>query len=1057
VKFRHQWLSRPCAENQSVVVDHIPPHLRSNHAMYSFFDSLFPGQVASVSIILDVKGLDTLINLRDKTAAKLDYALATFARSNYKKRPTFVYRNFRSCCWPFSSGNSHSNEDEEDDLLDDLPTSPLMPQPDSDNDTRRKKSSSKVQMKKLTSSLPANGTRVDTIDYYENLLEQYNEIVAVKQRELIAWHAWHEQTEYRNAVDREEEGREVGRGYDEVSFSEGMSFSQFMQQDTNVTSNNKNVSTYNNNNLSPSSRTSSPMNSPDYNESKSNTLHDKKTVTYSGDSPSIISSENGMIDDDNVSPTYQRKTIAGETVDIENRQSVNASQIHLMNRAQPKYIRQASSFICHDTTTTTVTTDRHSVSVCVDGNSRITNKQSLYASFNGVVGSNSEGNLMQSKTRSRSSDNADLESSEPAKSKNSTTTTAHTVTSPTEKKKTEKTNNSLFDDEEMSQLYSSIRKIVKNEKKRHSCCCCMKRKPENKFKKMPFEGENFEEGEKERRKAKNIRWLAKSVVNNTIDAIVGNPVSSTGFVTFATFTATVVASRSRLYPNPLMMMTSMAPNRNEIIWENLEGTIRRKILKTVLSVAFLVTVTVFFFLPTVTIAGFLSVESLKEHIPQLADYSELHPWIDEGLAFLAPGVIMILTIVMPSIFGLMATKVFRDTRTITDTHKLIFHRYFTLLFYNVLIIITISSTLITSLTDLLNDPKTVFDKIGDNFPRISNFYLNYVCIKWGAGLAMELTRFMAFFQAGFKAILSDDYTKQQREKMMAGCRSITRTGGFYFGRFLAEHCFVFTLVMVFGVISPLILIFGFLFMLTAIPVYKRQLLYCYEPELNAGGTFWPQCFRRLIIGIISGQCAIFCMIFLLEGIQQLPFLLPLPFCTILYSRYTQRVFGSSAETVPLNTARFLDNFVLDSDGLERVNQNSFATNGNGAVGVRAQVGEKSTNDSDENFLGERIDTLQDAYTQPSLVAKQEPVGSRGDGGYSGKPDPVCCCCFGQKRGAGDEGSRHGANREELDESYVLMSIGGPSSAVNSPNNVYVPAKRRSTRGLSYGRKNSAIV
>ena len=93
-KMRHLWLSKPCTENQTVVVDHIPLHLRSNHALYTFFDGLFPGQVASVAIVLDVKGLDTLISLRDKTAIELDYALATRAKTG--KRPTFIFHNWKS-------------------------------------------------------------------------------------------------------------------------------------------------------------------------------------------------------------------------------------------------------------------------------------------------------------------------------------------------------------------------------------------------------------------------------------------------------------------------------------------------------------------------------------------------------------------------------------------------------------------------------------------------------------------------------------------------------------------------------------------------------------------------------------------------------------------------------------------------------------------------------------------------------------------------------------------------------------------------------------------------
>ena len=44
--------------------------------------------------MLDVKGLDTLIGLRDKTAMELDYALATRAKTG--KRPTFIFHNWKS-------------------------------------------------------------------------------------------------------------------------------------------------------------------------------------------------------------------------------------------------------------------------------------------------------------------------------------------------------------------------------------------------------------------------------------------------------------------------------------------------------------------------------------------------------------------------------------------------------------------------------------------------------------------------------------------------------------------------------------------------------------------------------------------------------------------------------------------------------------------------------------------------------------------------------------------------------------------------------------------------
>lgn len=174
MRFRHLWLARPVTENQSVVVDHIPLHLRSNHGLYTFFDSLFPNQVASVSIVLDVKGLDTLIKLRDKTAAQLDYALATYARSRYKRRPTFVFHNWRSrlgSLWrrpsstrperlPLRAGDSADPAAQQ---------TPLLSAVDATNNRLN------VGVKSLTGGggPPPFGSEVDAIEYYQILLEQY--------------------------------------------------------------------------------------------------------------------------------------------------------------------------------------------------------------------------------------------------------------------------------------------------------------------------------------------------------------------------------------------------------------------------------------------------------------------------------------------------------------------------------------------------------------------------------------------------------------------------------------------------------------------------------------------------------------------------------------------------------------------------------------------------------------------------------------------------------------------------------------------------------------------
>jgi hypothetical protein len=56
----------------------------------------------------------------------------------------------------------------------------------------------------------------------------------------------------------------------------------------------------------------------------------------------------------------------------------------------------------------------------------------------------------------------------------------------------------------------------------------------------------------------------------------------------------------------------------------------------------------------------------------------------------------------------------------------------------------------------------------------------------------------------------------------------------------ADNIFVWTISLMFSLISPLVLPFSFVYFFASLVVYKRQLLFVYEPEFDSGGVFWPK-------------------------------------------------------------------------------------------------------------------------------------------------------------------------------------------------------------------------
>eukprot|EP01031_Cornospumella_fuschlensis_P031102 gene31102-37587_t len=66
----------------TVMIEHIPAHLRSAQALYKFFDKLFPNEVYAVEISLDIAELDAMNYKRKRLRAKLEHAIAHYEAKN---------------------------------------------------------------------------------------------------------------------------------------------------------------------------------------------------------------------------------------------------------------------------------------------------------------------------------------------------------------------------------------------------------------------------------------------------------------------------------------------------------------------------------------------------------------------------------------------------------------------------------------------------------------------------------------------------------------------------------------------------------------------------------------------------------------------------------------------------------------------------------------------------------------------------------------------------------------------------------------------------------------
>jgi len=151
----------------SLIVERIPHELRSDRALYEYFDALFPGRVFSACVVLNLPQLEKLSAKRQQAVRRLEKSVAFYEATG--KRGTHVVGRSRVKVFGIES-------------------LPIIPSP-----VRRGRDVDELDDDLIrvtaTDSLPKKGERVDSINYYTRLLVDMNttiEKMQVEKKELAA-------------------------------------------------------------------------------------------------------------------------------------------------------------------------------------------------------------------------------------------------------------------------------------------------------------------------------------------------------------------------------------------------------------------------------------------------------------------------------------------------------------------------------------------------------------------------------------------------------------------------------------------------------------------------------------------------------------------------------------------------------------------------------------------------------------------------------------------------------------------------------------------------------
>ncbi|KAI0417557.1 hypothetical protein F5X98DRAFT_142805 [Xylaria grammica] len=424
--------------------------------------------------------------------------------------------------------------------------------------------------------------------------------------------------------------------------------------------------------------------------------------------------------------------------------------------------------------------------------------------------------------------------------------------------------------------------------------------------------------------------------------------TDTAFVTMDSIAACQMAVQATVDPRPGQLLVKPAPSPSDVIWKNIYVPRYRRRFRSGLVTVFITSLTILWFFPVAILASLLSICTIEQVAPSLAELLQRHDitkaLVQTGLPTL---VVSLLNVLVPYLYDYLSN--IQGFISQGDVELSVISKNFFFVFFNIFVVYAVSGSAALAefwkiIKDSLSDTNTIALKIAQSIQKLSNFYLNFIMLQGFGLFPFKLLQFGSvslypFYRMGAKT--PRDFAELVQPTL------------FNYGFYLPTALLIFILCLVYSILpgSELVLLLGVCYFGLGYFVYKYQLLYSMDQPQHATGRAWPMICRRIILGLVSFQVVMLAILVLRKAFYEAAFIGPLLVLTIWYNHSFNQRF------VPLTKFIALRSIKRDSDP--------------GRQGSPDQNGEETVR------LARRMSTIDEdkekgmSFINPSLIAPLE--------------------------------------------------------------------------------------
>ncbi|SJX63584.1 uncharacterized protein (N-terminal fragment), partial [Sporisorium reilianum f. sp. reilianum] len=370
------------------------------------------------------------------------------------------------------------------------------------------------------------------------------------------------------------------------------------------------------------------------------------------------------------------------------------------------------------------------------------------------------------------------------------------------------------------------------------------------------------------------------------------PGGNVGFVTFESAASAQIASQTVHYPMPAYCATSMAQEPRDIIWSNIDLSNNDRRVRQVLVSIFMVAVLVFYIPPLVFLASFVSPGAIKKYAPWLDRLLDTDQRLRALVQNNLPSLVVIgFNALLPLVLEYSSYLQGLKARSLVEYSLL--KKYYLFLMVSVVFIFLIATTAWGVLQELAENPMRVIDKLAASLPKARFFSLSYVILQGIALQPLQLLQLPTLILRGFYRLF---LTRTPREFAELNAPPTLAMGNVY-----PQALLIFTLCILYSIVSPLIVLFGTVYFGIAYVVNKYKLLYVFYKPYESQGQAWPISASRCIWALVLFHIFQFSLFSVRKELWMSSGLLPLIVFTFWFNGHLETTFGPLTHHVNLSS------------------------------------------------------------------------------------------------------------------------------------------------------------